>query len=343
MALEPPPTMRKFINDPADVVTEYLVGLAAAHPGIVRLDNANCVVLRSEAPRPGKVGLVAGGGSGCEPLHTGFVGLGMLDAACPGQVFTSPVPRQIAAATRAVHAGAGVLHVVKNFSGEVMNFGMATDLLAFEDDVIPIETVVVNDDVSIADSDDNAGRRGLGATVIVEKVAGAAAEQGADLGAVARLARRVVERSRTYGVGLSSCTPPARGRPIFDLPEGSMELGIGISGEPGTERVPTMTAAEVAELMVDRVLEDRRPTTGAPVLALLNGLGGTPVSELYLLYGEVEARLQRAGLAPVRSLVGSYVTSLDQAGAALTVCELDEELTEHWDAPVHTTEIRWRA
>lgn len=335
--------MRKFLNDPADAVTEYLVGLAAAHPDLVRYDREQRILVRAVPPVPGKVGIVAGGGSGCEPLHTGFVGRGMLDAACPGQIFTSPVPRQIAAATLFADTGAGVLHVVKNFSGEVMNFGMAAEILAFDHADIRIETVVINDDVAIADSPDNAGRRGLGATVLVERIAGAAAERGDDLRTVAGVARRVNEQARTYSVGLSSCTPPSRGRPIFDLPDGEMELGIGISGEPGRERRETTSAREIADLMVDRVLSDRRPAPRARVLVLVNGLGGTPSSELYLLFGEVQRGLSAAGLQPVRSLVGNFVTSLDQAGAALTVLELDDELIEHWDAPVHTPSIRWSA
>jgi dihydroxyacetone kinase-like protein len=335
--------MRKFLNDPADAVTEYLTGLAAAHSDILRYDPERRIVVRAGDPIPGKVGLVAGGGSGCEPLHTGFVGRGMLDAAVPGQIFTSPAPRQIVAATRAAHAGAGVLHVVKNFSGEVMNFGMATEILAFDDEAIPIESVLVNDDVAIADSPDNAGRRGLGATVLVEKIAGAAAERGSDLTSVAELARRVNARARTYSVGLSSCTPPSRGRPIFDLPDGAMELGVGISGEPGRERVPLMSAREIADLMVEKVLDDLQPSSDARVLALVNGLGGTPYGELHLLYGEVERGLRKAGLEPARKLVGNYVTSLDQSGAALTVLELDDQLIEHWDAPVHTPSLRWKA
>lgn len=341
MALATSATMKKFLNAPTDVVNEYLTGLAAAHDDILRHDNEHRIIVRADAPVAGKVGLVAGGGSGCEPLHTGFVGPGMLDAAVPGQIFTSPVPKQIMAATRAVDSGAGVLHVVKNFSGEVMNFGMTAEILAFED--IEIDSVLINDDVAIKDSPDNAGRRGLGATVLVEKIAGAAAERGDDLATVTEIARRVVTHARTLGVGFSSCTPPARGKPIFDLPDGEIELGIGISGEPGRERVPMRGAGQIADLLVDEVLGDLRPAADAPVLALVSGMGGTPGSELYLLYGEVESRLRKVGHTPVRSLVGDYVTSLDQQGAALTVLELDAEMTELWDAAVHTPSLRWRA
>jgi dihydroxyacetone kinase-like protein len=330
--------MRKFINEPVEVVDDYLAGLEAAHREVLTYDAEQRVVLRRR-PVVGKVGLVAGGGSGCEPLHTGFVGPGMLDAACPGQVFTSPVPRQIVAATRAADTGAGVLHIVKNFSGEVMNFGMAGEILEFED--IVIEAVLVNDDVSVTDSDQNAGRRGLGATVLVERIAGAAAERGDSLAAVAAVARRVNARARTFGVGLSSCTPPLHGRPIFDMPEGQIELGIGISGEPGRSRGECRSAHDLAEVMLDEVLVDLRPSLGAEVLVLVSGMGGTPGSELYLLYGEVERGLRQRGLAPVRRLVGNYVTSLDQLGAALTVLELDRETTGLWDAPVHTPALRW--
>jgi phosphoenolpyruvate---glycerone phosphotransferase subunit DhaK len=332
------PAMRKLINDPAHVVDDDLAGLRAAHADVLAYDPEARVVLRRE-PVVGKVGLVAGGGSGCEPLHTGFVGIGMLDAACPGKVFTSPVPRQIVAATRAADTGAGVLHIVKNFSGEVMNFGMAAEILDFED--IAIESVLVNDDVAVADNGQNAGRRGLGATVLVEKIAGAAAERGDDLATVAALACRVNARSRTFGIGLSSCTPPLRGRPIFDLPEGQLELGIGISGEPGRSRGELLGAHELAELMLNEVLPDLGPAPGADVLVLVNGMGGTPGSELYVLYGGVESGLRERGFKPLRRLVGNYVTSLDQLGAALTVLELDPELTELWDAPVHTPALRW--
>jgi phosphoenolpyruvate---glycerone phosphotransferase subunit DhaK len=332
-------TMRKFLNDPADVVHEYLTGLAAAHPDLLRYDPKERILVRVDAPVSGKVALVSGGGSGCEPLHSGFVGPGMLDATCQGQIFSSPVPDQIVAATEAVHAGAGVLQVIKNFPGEVMNFEMAAELASYED--ITVQSVIVNDDVAVAHGPGSAGRRGLGATVLVEKIAGAAAERGGDLQAVAEVGRKVNDRTRTYGVGLSSCTPPLAGRPIFELPEGQMELGIGISGEPGRRREAIRSARDIAALLIDEVLADRRPPTGAPVLVLVNGMGGTPQIELYLLYGEIERGLRAAGLAPARALVGSFVTSLEQAGAALTVLELDDELTALWDEPVRTTALRW--
>lgn len=330
--------MKKFINDPRDVVTDYLVGLEAAHPELVRFDRESRILRRA---RPGKrkVALIAGGGSGCEPLHTGFVGPGMLDAVCPGAIFTSPVPRQIIAATRAVDSGAGIVHIVKNFTGEVMNFGMAQEIMAF--DGIAVETVLVNDDVTVPADDDSAGRRGLGATVLAEKIAGAAAERGDDLAGVVSLARRVVARARTFSVGLTSCTAPERGVPNYVMADDEMDLGIGISGSPGRERMPLAPAREIARLLLEPILRDLAPAPGAPLLVMLSGLGATPESELYLLYGDIAARLRLAGLDPVRSLVGNLVTSLDQQGAALTILELDDELTALWDAPVHTQALRW--
>ena len=335
------PTMRKLINDPAAVVRESLVGLAAAHPDLVRYDAEQQIVVRADAPRAGKVALVSGGGSGHEPLHGGFVGLGMLDAACPGEVFTSPVPEQMLAATKAVDGGAGVVHIVKNYTGDVMNFKMAAEDAA--DEGIGVESVLIDDDVAVQDSLYTAGRRGVGATVLAEKIAGAAAERGDDVAGVAGMARRVNERARSFGVALSSCIPPSAGKPIFDLPEGEMEVGIGIHGEPGRRRAPLGSAAEIADIMVEAVLSDLKPESGTPVLPFVNGMGGTPQIELYLLYGEIDRRLRDAGLQPVRRLVGSYITSLEMAGASLTLLALDDELTALWDAPVHTPALRWGA
>ena len=334
-------TMRKLLNDPADAVKDALSGMAAAHGDLLRVDEEARIIVRADAPRRGKVALVSGGGSGHEPLHGGFVGRGMLDAACPGEVFTSPVPEQMLAATQAVDGGAGVVHLVKNYTGDVMNFKMAAQDAA--DEGIAVESVLIDDDVAVQDSLYTAGRRGVGATVLAEKIAGAAAERGDDLAAVSGLARRVNERARSFGIALSSCTPPAAGKPIFELGEGEMEVGIGIHGEPGRRRAPLGTAAEIAELLVEAVLTDRPLGAGAPVLPFVNGMGGTPQLELYLLYGEVDRRLRAAGLEPVRRLVGSYITSLEMAGASLTLLELDDELTALWDAPVHTPALRWGA
>jgi dihydroxyacetone kinase-like protein len=331
--------VKRFMNEPQDVVRDYLNGLVAAHPDVLRLDTDHRVLRRANAAARPKVALIAGGGSGCEPLHTGFVGPGMLDAACPGAIFTSPVPAQIIAATRAVDTGAGLIHIVKNFTGEVMNFGMAQEIMAF--DGISVETVLINDDVAIKDDDDSAGRRGLGATVLVEKIAGAAAERGDDLAAVAAIARKVAARARTFSVGLTSCTPPERGRPVYVMAEDEMDLGIGISGSPGRDRVKLAPAHEIAAMLLTEVLADLHPAPGSRLLVMLSGLGGTPDAELYLLYGEVAAGLRAAGLRPERVLVGNLVTSLEQQGAALTLLELDDAMLALWDAPVRTAALRW--
>jgi dihydroxyacetone kinase-like protein len=334
-------TMRKFLNDPEQAGKEALAGLAAAHGDILRYDAGAQIVVRADAPREGKVALVSGGGAGHEPLHGGFVGLGMLDAACPGEIFTSPVPDQMLAATKAVDGGAGVVHLVKNYTGDVMNFKLAAEDAA--DEGIAVESVLIDDDVAVQDSLYTAGRRGVGATVLAEKLAGAAAERGDDVAAVAAVARRVNEHARSFGIALSSCTPPAAGKPIFDLPVGEMEVGVGIHGEPGRRREALGTAHEVADLMVDAVLSDLSLASGTKVLPFVNGLGGTPLLELYLLYGEIERGLRAHGLEPARRLVGPYITSLEMAGASLTLLELDDDLIELWDAPVHTAALRWGA
>ena len=331
--------MRKIINEPDQVVKESLAGLAASVPDVLRYDVANQILVRADAPVKGKVALISGGGSGHEPLHGGFVGVGMLDAACPGEVFTSPVPDQMLAATKAVDGGAGVIHIVKNYTGDVLNFKMAADEAA--DEGIKVEAVVIDDDVAVQDSLYTAGRRGVGATVLAEKIGGAAAERGDSLEAVLGFIRQVNARGRSFGIALSSCIPPASGNPIFDLPEGEMEVGIGIHGEPGRRRAPLGSAAEIADIMVEAVTSDLAAKAGSNVLAFVNGMGGTPLLELYLLYGEIDKRLRAAGLTPVRNLVGSYITSLEMAGASLTVLELDDQLTALWDAPVHTAALRW--
>jgi dihydroxyacetone kinase-like protein len=341
MAVATTPSMKKFLNDPADVVKESLGGLQAAHDDLLRYDADTQIVVRADAPVQGKVALVSGGGSGHEPLHGGFVGRGMLDAACPGEVFTSPVPDQMLAATKAVDGGAGVVHIVKNYTGDVMNFKLAAEDAA--DEGIDVESVLVDDDVAVQDSLYTAGRRGVGATVLVEKIAGAAAERGDNVEAVASVARRVNERARSFGVALSSCTPPAAGKPIFDLPDGEIELGIGIHGEPGRRREQTRTAREIVEVTLEAILSDLGPSEGARVLPFVNGMGGTPQIELYLLYGEVDSQLRAAGLNPVRNLIGSYITSLEMAGASVTLLELDDELLSLWDAPVRTPALRWGA
>ncbi|WP_203568710.1 dihydroxyacetone kinase subunit DhaK [Aestuariimicrobium ganziense] len=335
--------MKKLINDPRDVVAEALVGLALAHPDRLRVDHDNAVVYRAEPTRPGKVALVSGGGSGHEPLHGGFVGLGMLDAACAGQVFTSPVPDQVLAATTTVDAGAGVLHIAKNYTGDVMNFDMASELAA--ESGIQVESVVVDDDVAVEDSLHTAGRRGTGLTVLLEKLVGAAAEQGRDLDAVTTLARSINDRGRSMGVALTSCTVPEVGRPTFDLAEDEIEVGVGIHGEPGRERRSLTTAAEVAQMLVDPVLDDLGTVSAREraAIVMLNGMGATPLLELYLMFGEVAKLLAARGIVPTRTLVGSYITSLEMAGCSLTVLEADEELLTLWDAPVNTPGLRWGA
>jgi dihydroxyacetone kinase-like protein len=331
--------MKKLINDPADVVAEALVGVEAAHPEL-RVDHPNKIVCRGDAPRPGKVGLISGGGSGHEPLHAGFVGPGMLDAACCGAVFTSPVPDQMLAATKAVDGGAGVLHVVKNYTGDVMNFEMAAELAAAETGVEVI-SVVTDDDVAVQDSTWTAGRRGVGVTVLLEKIAGAAAEEGRPLKEVADVAREVNANGRSMGIALTSCTVPANGKPTFDLGETDMEVGVGIHGEPGRSRQPLAPARDIANLLVAPILEDLPFHSGDGVIAFVNGLGGTPLIELYLMYGEVAKILSDRGVTPVRSLVGPYITSLDMAGCSVTLLKITDELLRLWDAPVNTPALRW--
>jgi dihydroxyacetone kinase-like protein len=288
---------------------------------------------------PGKVALVSGGGSGHEPLHGGFVGPGMLDAACPGAIFTSPTPDQMLAAAQATHGGAGVLYVVKNYTGDVMNFEMAADLARAEG--MEVESVLTNDDVAVQDSLYTAGRRGVGVTVLLEKICGAAAERGYPLQQVAALGRRVNAQGRSMGMALTSCTVPHVGRPTFALGEDEMEVGIGIHGEPGRTRMALEPAARIAELLVTSVVQDLPFAAGAPVLAFVNGMGGTPLVELYLMYGEVHKLLAARGIHVVRSLVGSYITSLEMAGCSVTLLKLDDEMVRLWDAPVKTAALRW--
>lgn len=334
--------MQKLLNDPADVVVEALAGMAAAHPDDLLVDLEQRVVSRRGGPVPGKVGLVSGGGSGHEPLHAGYVGPGMLDAACCGEVFTSPVPDQFVTALRTADGGAGVLHVVKNYTGDVLNAEMAAELLAAEDGP-QVEIVVTDDDVAVQDSLYTAGRRGVGGTVLLEKVVGAAAEEGRDLTGCAELARDVNARTRSMGVALGPCTVPAAGVPTFELEEGQVELGVGIHGEPGRRRVPLGTAREVAAALVEPVVADLGLRRGDAVVTLLNGMGGTPLLELYLMFNEVRAVLDAAGVTVARSLVGNYITSLEMAGCSVTLLRADDEVVRLWDAPVATPGLRWGA
>jgi dihydroxyacetone kinase-like protein len=332
--------MKKLINDPQDVVAEALQGIEAAHPDL-RVDHQHKIIYRGDAPRPHKVGIISGGGSGHEPLHGGFVGLGMLDAACAGEVFTSPVPDQMLAATKLVDGGAGVLHVVKNYTGDVLNFDMAAEMAAATG--AQVLSVITDDDVAVQDSTWTAGRRGVGVTVLLEKIAGAAAEQGRTLEQVADVARQVNANGRSMGLALSSCTIPAAGKPTFDLGDNEMELGVGIHGEPGRQRVPLATAREIAEMLVEPVLADLPFTHSDNVIAFVNGLGGTPLIELYVMYNEVNRILTHHGIQVARSLVGSYITSLEMAGTSVTLLKVDDELLSLWDAPVKTPALRWGA
>jgi dihydroxyacetone kinase-like protein len=334
-------TVKKFLNNAEDVVRESLAGLGAAHPDLVRVDLEGQIVVRKDAPKQGKVAVVSGGGSGHEPMHGGFVGLGMLDAACPGAVFTSPVPDQMLAATKAVDGGAGVLYIVKNYTGDVMNFKLAAE--DAQDEGIEVESVLIDDDAAVEDSLYTAGRRGTGATVLAEKIAGAKAEAGGSLAEVAAVARRVNEQARSFGVALTSCATPAAGTPIFDIGPDEMEFGVGIHGEPGRRREKIRTAAEIVEEMAEAIVSDLAPTAGSEVLAFVNGLGGTAAIELYIVYNELAKQLRRRGLEATRSLVGDYMTSLEMAGVSITILVLDDELTRLWDAPVHTPGLRWGA
>jgi len=326
---------KKLLNDPDDVLLDALTGIAAAHRSL-KVDVDRRYIARAGGPTPGKVGLLSGGGSGHEPLHGGYVGYGMLDAACAGEVFTSPVPDRILAATKAVDAGAGVLYIVKNYTGDVLNFQMAARLAAAHG--LRVEAVLVNDDVAV-DNRWTAGRRGTGATVFVEKIVGAAAEHGTDLATVAALAREVNDRSRSFGVALTPCVVPAAGRPGFELTDDEIELGVGIHGEPGRARGRLVPATEIARIALDAIHTDM-PLSG-DVLVMVNGLGGTPLIELYLVYNELAKQLEKRGITATRSLVGNYITSLEMAGVSITLLALDDELTALWDAPVHTPALRW--
>jgi phosphoenolpyruvate---glycerone phosphotransferase subunit DhaK len=331
--------MKKLINRPEDVVKEELAGMLAAHSDLIRVDIEQQIIVRRDAPIKGKVGVISGGGSGHEPLHGGYVGFGMLDAACPGAVFTSPVPDQMLAATRAVDGGAGVLHIIKNYTGDVLNFEMAAELAVA--DGIEVASVVTNDDVAVQDSLYTAGRRGVGVTVLLEKIVGALAETGAPLSAVAALARKVNEQGRSMGMALTSCTVPAAGKPTFELGEDEMEIGIGIHGEPGRRRVKLASAAEITEMLTTPIVQDMELKAGEQVLAMVNGMGGTPLVELYIVFDALNRILGGKNITIARSLVGNYITSLDMAGCSITLVRLDEETIKYWDAPVHTPALRW--
>ncbi|HEX5688597.1 MAG TPA: dihydroxyacetone kinase subunit DhaK [Roseiflexaceae bacterium] len=333
--------MKKLINSPESVVKDALAGMALAHPDLITVHYDPDFVVRADGPIKGKVGVISGGGSGHEPMHGGFVGKGMLDAACPGAVFTSPVPDQMLAATKAVDGGAGVLHIVKNYTGDVMNFEMAAELAAAEGS--EVASIVTNDDVAVKDSLYTAGRRGVGVTVLLEKIVGAAADGGANLAEVKRIAEKVNAQGRSMGMALTSCVVPHAGKPTFDLPDDEMEIGIGIHGEPGRRREKVGSAAEITEMLATPILEDLPFKSGDSVLAFVNGMGGTPLIELYIVYNELAKILKGKGISIGRNLVGSYITSLEMAGCSITLVKLDDELTKLWDAPVHTPALRWGA
>ena len=327
--------MKKLINSVDTVLADSLNGFCRAHGDILVAGDELKFVRRKDL-KAGKVALVSGGGSGHEPLHGGLVGHGMLDAACPGQVFTSPTPDQMLAAVEAVDTGAGVLFIVKNYEGDVMNFEMAAEMASGE-----VARVLTNDDVAVEDSLYTTGRRGVAGTLVVEKIVGAAAEEGRDLAALKALGDKVNARTRSMGVALTSCTVPAAGKPMFEIGEDEMEMGVGIHGEPGRRRVKLASADDIAAEMIGAILKDLGETVRGEVLLFVNGFGATPAMELYLMYDAAAKKAEAAGLSIARSLVGSYVTSLDMAGCSLTVTVLDDEMKALWDAPVHTAALRW--
>jgi len=327
--------MKKFLNTVDTVLSDSLRGFGRAHADIVAVNFEPNFVFRANKPA-GKVALVSGGGSGHEPLHAGFVGYGMLDAACPGQVFTSPTPDQINAAAEAADSGAGVLFIVKNYSGDVMNFEMAAELFSGEH-----ASVITNDDVAVENSTYTTGRRGVAGTLVVEKIVGAAAEAGAELAACQALGERVNQRCGSMGVALTSCTVPAAGKPTFSLAETEMEMGVGIHGEPGRRRVALANADSIAAELIGAIVDNLKPKPGEPLLLYVNGFGGTPSMELYLMYDAAARQLQKRGLGVARALVGNYVTSLEMAGCSITLGRMDEEMLRLWDAPVHTAALRW--
>ncbi len=355
--------MKKLINKPEDVVKEELEGMALAFPDLIKVHFEPNYIYRADAPVKGKVALVSGGGSGHEPMHGGFVGMGMLDAACPGEVFTSPTPDQMLEAEKTVNSGAGVLYIVKNYTGDVMNFEMAADMARAEG--INVANIIIDDDVAVKDSLYTAGRRGVGTTVLAEKICGAAAEKGYDLKQVAELCRKVNINGRSMGMALTSCTVPAAGKPTFELAEDEMEIGIGIHGEPGRTRMKLKSADEITEMLALSIIEDEAYTrtvrewdlereewvdvemtdppfqSGDKVLAFVNSMGGTPLIELFIIYRKLYEICEKKGLTIVRNLIGPYITSLEMQGVSITLLKMDDEMIELWDAPVKTPSMRW--
>ncbi len=333
--------MKKIINDPETVVEQAMQGMAAAHGDLISAHYDPNYIVRAGTPRSGKVAVVSGGGSGHEPMHGGFVGLGMLDAACPGPTFTSPTPDQVLAATQAVDGGAGALHIVKNYTGDVLNFETAAEMAEAEG--VTVRSVLVNDDVAVEDSLYTAGRRGVGGTVLVERIAGAAAERGDDLDGVTAVAQRVVDGVRSMGVALAACTVPHAGVPSFELSDDEIEIGIGIHGEPGRHKIAMEDADGITQRLLDPIAADLRLTSGDRTIVMVNGMGGTPASELYIVFRKVAQLLEGLGVSIERSLVGNYITALEMQGASLTILRADDEMLELWDSPVHTAALRWGA
>jgi dihydroxyacetone kinase-like protein len=328
--------MKKFLNDPESLMPDALAGMASVHANMIKLNKDPCFVQRAVLPKQPKVALISGGGSGHEPLHVGFIGHGMLDAACPGQVFTSPTPGQMIAAAAQVDMGRGVLFIVKNYAGDVMNFEIASEMLE-----IPNATVLVNDDVAVERSTHTTGRRGVAGTVIVEKIIGAAAEAGADLAQCKAVGERVNQATASMGVAFTSCTVPAAGRATFEISDDDMEIGVGIHGEPGRRREKLQRADAIVEELLSAILRELQPSPEAELLVHVNGFGGTPLLELYMLQNRAQTQLTWLGYKPVRFLVGNYTTSLEMAGASLTITVLDSEMKALWDAPVRTSALHW--
>lgn len=333
--------MKKLINSPENVVREALEGMALAHADLLNVSFDPFFITRKDAPRTGKVGLVSGGGSGHEPLHGGYVGLGMLDAACPGHVFTSPTPDQMFEAGKAVHGGAGILQIVKNYTGDVMNFDLAAEMLAAEG--IEVASVLTDDDVAVQDSLYTAGRRGVGLTVLMEKILGAAAEKNLPLADLKTLGDTIRATGRSMGMALTPCTVPHLGKPSFDLAENEIEVGIGIHGEPGRRRLPLAPADDITEMLMEPILTDLPFKSGDPIILFVNGMGGTPLIELYIVYRKAAEIAKKHGIKVVRSLVGNYITSLEMAGCSITALKADDALVAYWDAPVKTAGLRWGA
>ena len=329
--------MKKFINDVDDILTESLIGFGDANSDILEVNLKPDFIARKSKSVKSKVALISGGGSGHEPLHAGFVGYGMLDAACPGQVFSAPTPDQMEAAATHVYSGKGILFIVKNYSGDIMNFEMAADMLNFEN-----QTIIVNDDVAVEDSTFTTGRRGVAGTIIIEKTVGSLAETGASLDECKIFGDHVNKMTASMGVAFTSCTLPAAGKPTFDIGYDEMEFGVGIHGEPGRKREKIKTADEITSELLGAILEDLKPNNNQRILLHINGFGGTPLMELYLLFNSSKKILDQKKIKVSRSLVGNYTTSLDMAGGSITVTKLDQKIIEHWDSSVHTAALRWK-